>query len=364
MSAAESGHWLNNPHADDIDFQIEADYAGLMSPGLVNSAAHYCDEIGHIMNYGDGWYGGVYVAAMYSLAFVEDDVETLVSEALRMIPSKTTFHQCMSDIISWHRQYPDDWHRTWELCQEKWAFETGCPDGVFTDFDIDAKINSAYILIGLLYGEKDFAKTLEIAARCGQDSDCNPASAGGILGTMIGYSNIPDYWKKNLPEVEDRPFSYTDISLNDVYLMSYNQALEVIRRAGGLADDAVISIPVQKPRAVRYEQAFEGMKPAKREYNGQMLCDTTMTVEFEGVAVVLLHDFWGGYEEYAAQVEIAVDGGEPVVMDLPYSFHERREQMFHAYGLTSGSHSVSVRWLNPQDGIFLKLREVLTYEQE
>jgi len=30
-----SGHWENNPHADDIDFQIEADFAGLMSPGMV-----------------------------------------------------------------------------------------------------------------------------------------------------------------------------------------------------------------------------------------------------------------------------------------------------------------------------------------
>ena len=60
----ESGHWLNNPHADDIDFQIEADFAGLMSPGMPNAAAEICDRAGHIMNYGDGWYGGVYVAAM------------------------------------------------------------------------------------------------------------------------------------------------------------------------------------------------------------------------------------------------------------------------------------------------------------
>ena len=57
-----SGHWHNNPHADDIDFQIEADYAGLMSPGMPNAAAYYTDSIGHIMCYGDGWYGGVYVA--------------------------------------------------------------------------------------------------------------------------------------------------------------------------------------------------------------------------------------------------------------------------------------------------------------
>ena len=64
-----SGYWEFNPHADDIDFQIEADFAGLMNPGMVNAASEVCDQVGHIMNYGDGWYGGVYVAAMYALAF-------------------------------------------------------------------------------------------------------------------------------------------------------------------------------------------------------------------------------------------------------------------------------------------------------
>ena len=45
----ESGHWLNNPHAEDIDFQIEADFAGIMAPGMPNAAAEICDPIGHIM---------------------------------------------------------------------------------------------------------------------------------------------------------------------------------------------------------------------------------------------------------------------------------------------------------------------------
>lgn len=30
-----SGHWLNNPHADDLDFQIEADFIGLMAPAML-----------------------------------------------------------------------------------------------------------------------------------------------------------------------------------------------------------------------------------------------------------------------------------------------------------------------------------------
>ena len=34
MKPPESGQWRNNPDADDIDFQIESDFIGLMSPGM------------------------------------------------------------------------------------------------------------------------------------------------------------------------------------------------------------------------------------------------------------------------------------------------------------------------------------------
>ncbi|HKJ66785.1 MAG TPA: ADP-ribosylglycohydrolase family protein, partial [bacterium] len=49
-----SGHPQYNLHADDIDFQIEADYIGFMSPGMPQTSNKICDKIGHIMNYGDG----------------------------------------------------------------------------------------------------------------------------------------------------------------------------------------------------------------------------------------------------------------------------------------------------------------------
>ncbi|MDE6712096.1 MAG: ADP-ribosylglycohydrolase family protein, partial [Alistipes sp.] len=103
----ESGHWKNNPHADDIDFQIEADFIGMITPGMVNSASAIADRIGHIMNCGDGFYGGVFIGAMYSLAFVCDDIPTLVAEALRAIPAESKFHRCIADVIALHRSRPD-----------------------------------------------------------------------------------------------------------------------------------------------------------------------------------------------------------------------------------------------------------------
>jgi hypothetical protein len=55
---------LNNPHADDIGAQIRQ-FSGLMT-GMANTSAEVGDRIGHIMNYRDGWYGGVYLMRICS----------------------------------------------------------------------------------------------------------------------------------------------------------------------------------------------------------------------------------------------------------------------------------------------------------
>ncbi len=156
------------------------------------------------MNYGDGLFGGMFVASMYSLAFVYNDIEFIVEEALKVIPpEESDFFHCISDVIQWYKQKPDDWKYAWFEAQKKWTHDKGCPDGVFAPLNIDAKINAAYIVIGLLYGKGNYGATIDISTRCGYDSDCNPANAAGILGgTMIGYSNIPDYWKQGLEKVE------------------------------------------------------------------------------------------------------------------------------------------------------------------
>ena len=67
----QSGQPEFNLHADDIDFQIEADYIGFMCPGMPQTANKMADYMGHIMNYGDGVYGGAFVASLYSEAYAE-----------------------------------------------------------------------------------------------------------------------------------------------------------------------------------------------------------------------------------------------------------------------------------------------------
>ncbi len=358
-----SGHWLNNPHADDIDFQIEADFSGLMSPGMPNTAAGICDKIGHIMNYGNGWYGGVFVGAMYALAFVSDDIEFVVNEAIKIIPKESTFYQCITDVIRWHKQYPDDWKQTWSQCKIKWDNDKGSPTGVFNYYNIDAIINNAYIVIGLLYGGGDYAKTLEISTRCGFDSDCNPASAGGILGTMLGYSNIPEYWKKNLYEVEDIPFAYTDISLNKVYQLSYNQALQVIEKNGGKIENDDVVIRCQTPQPVAFEECFTNHYPIEKRTINKSLREWN-EFEFDGVGFAIPGGVTSNDPAYIAMVETYVDGELLETIPLPADQIRRREDLFYKYQLPKGKHKVSFKWLNPQPEANVTVYNVVVYSDK
>jgi ADP-ribosylglycohydrolase len=370
IKAPLSGHWLNNPHADDIDFQIEADFSGLMSPGMPNTAAHIGDSIGHIMNYGDGWYGGVYVGALYSLAFVSDDIHFIVREALKTIPEQSTYYQCIADVIKWHNAFPHDWKQTWFEIQKKWSDETGCPDGVFSAFNIDAKINSAYIVLGLLYGNGDYTKTLEIAARAGQDADCNPSSAAGVLGTMLGYEKIPAYWKQGLKEAEDLDFKYTTMSLNDVYQIGFNHALKVVEQNEGKVTPDSVTLKIQTPIAVRLEQSFEGHSPTERRSINQVL-KKELSMEFDGIGFVLKAEAmpigksnWDYAGKEILLVELKLDGSKIETITLPVSYHARRHDLCWKYRLPKGKHHIELTAKEVPKGFELKVWELLVYDKK
>ncbi|MBN2355325.1 ADP-ribosylglycohydrolase family protein, partial [candidate division KSB1 bacterium] len=361
MKPPETGHWLNNPCADDIDFQIEADFIGLLCPGMPNTASELCDKVGHIMNYGDGWYGGVYVAAMYALAFIYDDVLTVVQEALKTIPANSKFALCINDVIRGYKENPDNWKSTWFKIHEKWSEDMGSPRGVFDSFNIDAKINAAWVVIGLLYGKCDFSRTYQISTRCGDDADCNPATAGGILATIKGYGQIPDFWKQGLADVEDIDFKYTTMSLNDAYTLSFKHALEVIRRNGGKVDEDAVTIQVQQPETVPLEIAFEHHYPIEKRKLNENLKDEK-TIQFNGIGFAINGEaIKKSTEEYTFQVEMYIDDELIETISLPTPFKQRRFTPFWRYQLPEGDHEVKLRLLNPTDTARMHLSDMVVY---
>ncbi len=262
IAPPDSGHPEFNTHADDIDYQIEADYSGLIAPGLPNVAIELGEKFGRLMNYGDGLYGGQFVGGMYAEAFFENDMEKIVRAGLECIPEGSQYAECIRDVLAWYKQNPDDWQKTWQLIENKYQDNPdyrrfSCNKG---DFNIDAKINGAYIVMGLLYGEGDPDKTIVISTRCGQDSDCNPSNAGGILFTTIGFKNLPEKFTSALnPEGK---FSHTPYNFPTLVEVSKKLVRQAVQRAGGRVEtndngEQVFVIPVEKPRPSKLEQCWE-----------------------------------------------------------------------------------------------------------
>ncbi len=382
-----SGHWLNNPHADDLDFQIEADFIGLMSPGMINQAMEIAGKVGHIMNSGDGFYGGAFVSALYSNAFLSKDIPFVVAQSLAVIPAESQFYQCIADVIRWHKQYPEDWEQCWFELHKKWNKDVGCPKGVFLSFNIDAKINSAYIVLALLYGEGDFSKSLEIATRCGQDSDCNPGSVGGVLGVMYGYSNIPEFWLKPLQEIENLNFEGTTVSLEKAYELSNKHALTLIEKNGGQISAEEIEIKTQKLTVLPLEQNFENTNPVSRERKDCFVTDT-YTFDFNGNGFVVygnlvstksitqdyIHRVSLKYgsevfalaeqtDEYVAMLEVWIDGKLDQTVRMPMKNTSRRLEPAWKYLLPEGKHQVTLKWLNRDENYLIRINDIIYYSE-
>jgi len=381
-----SGHWLNNPHADDLDFQIEADFIGLMAPGLLPEAIQVADKVGHIMNSGDGFYGGVFVAGLYAMAFICHDPSVLVDRALEAIPAESQFYQCIDDVRKLYRQYPDDWERCWFEMHKKWNKDVGCPKGVFLSFNIDAKINAAYVAMGLLYGKGNFSTSIEIATRCGQDSDCNPATVGGVLGVMYGFSRIPAAWVDPVRSIESLYFEGTNVSLAKGTQYSYKHALEMIERAGGRVTDGQVVIPLKPVSVLPLEQNFGGMHPVYRDRKDNWMSDE-YTFDFNGNGFII----WGNLvctrsitadyaarvstrhigsevfglaepnDPYVAQIEIWIDGQLDQVSVMPMKNTARKLEPAWKYLLPEGLHQVKLKWLNPHDEYLLRINDIIYY---
>jgi hypothetical protein len=359
VPATLSGTPEYNAHANDIDFQIEADFIGLMSPGLPQASNDMCLRAGRVMNYGDGILGGVFVSGMYSAAFFESDPRRIVEAGLATLPPKSPYALLIADVLEWSQQHPDDWTEVWQLIDEKWNGREPCPAGALSPFNIDAKINGAYVAMGLLYGGGDFYDTMVISTRAGQDSDCNPASAVGILGVVLGYSGIPEQFKSGIAAIADEKFSYTDYTFKTIVRSTMDRTIALVERNGGYVDGDSITIKTQDPIPVQVELWDDYGSPVERISiddprwtftgdweSGQRRARWTGTrgaeasVSFHGTGAIIA----GTYMPSGGTADIYLDGELHRTVDVypDEDAFKSGESVWHAFGLEDGEHQLRV----------------------
>lgn len=249
-----SSHPRFNMNCEDIDYQIEADYSGIIAPGMRQVPIDLGEKFGRLMNYGDGVYAGQFIGGMYAAAYFEKDVEAIVRRGLDCIPDSSLYAVCMRDVIGWYHADPVNWQGTWKKITDKYyrtldhqPYHRMTPKAWA---GIDAKMNGAFVVMGLLYGRGDIDSTFQISVRAGFDSDCNPSSALGVLFTSKGLDNIPEKYYSALDET--KYFSHTNYSFSKLIEVSKNMTKQFLERQGGRIEKGsdgqeCLVIPVKQP---------------------------------------------------------------------------------------------------------------------
>lgn len=371
VPASLSGTPKYNVHANDIDFQIEADFIGLMAPGLPAAATDIAWRAGRVMNYGDGIYGGIFVSCLYSAAFFESDPRKIVEEGLACLPAKSPYAMLIADLLNWSRQN-SDWIAVWNLVEKKWNKREPCPDGALRPFNIDAKLNGAYIALGLLYGKGDMGETIRISTRCGQDSDCNPSSAAGVIGVVTGYRNIPDLWRGGIPKIADQKFRYTDFSFRTIVDSNMKRAVALAEKNGGRLKGETLTVRLQPAKPARLELWDDYGSPVERirvddprwSWSGDWKTTETLgrrvaprktasakgaeaSISFEGTGAIVT----GMYLPSGGKAEVYLDGKLDRVVDVyPDENASKSDAVWHLFGLKNGKHTLRLVVLGERYG--------------
>ena len=229
VAAPASAHPDNHSSTDDIDFQIESDFTGILSPGMPSRVLTLCGQFGRIMNRGDGLYAGAFVGALYAAAYFETDRVKTVERALEAIPSESGYAEMVRDLLAWYRENPGDWRSAWRKAVDKYRAKENL--GRVSNPDISVRVNGAMVLLGYLFGEGDVERTMRIATAGGFDSDCNPSSALGVLGVQLGAKAFGERYVGKLDMA--RKWEYTDYTYPKLLEVCERLTREIVVAEGG-----------------------------------------------------------------------------------------------------------------------------------
>jgi hypothetical protein len=179
-----TGHPRYNKLWFTIGPQFSADVYGALAPGMPNIAGRLAREFGHINGYAEGTDGAVFMAAMVSLAFTETSTREIVRRAAQMIHPRSLYRACLDLVVSMAAAGAS-FEEIVNAVEDRWHIEYPATN--------NAVPNGGIVAACVWFGEGDFLKTINLAARAADftDADCNAANAAAVVGAMQGLKGIP-----------------------------------------------------------------------------------------------------------------------------------------------------------------------------
>lgn len=196
-----------NRFKDSNGAWIRSEIWACLAPGHPEIAVKYAYEDAIVDHADEGVYAEVFTAAIESAAFVEKDVYKLIDIGFSYIPKDCDIAKAARLVISAYKE-----GLTWKEARIKLLREipdsfgqqrhnSPNPDNFpEAEWGYDAPANIGLVILGILYGEGDFGKSICITAGCGEDGDCTAATVGALLGIMFGADALPEKWIEPIGE--------------------------------------------------------------------------------------------------------------------------------------------------------------------
>ncbi len=195
--------WYHNHNKDSCGCFIRSEIWACLAPGHPEIAVKYAYEDAICDHAEEGMYGEIFCAALQSAAFVETDRDRLVALALSYIPKDCAIAQVVQTVFACYRE-GKDWKEARKVVLQQYPGSFGMAGGYrdqepeadvpMGSLGYDAPSNIGIMMIGWVYGEGDFSKSICIAAGCCEDGDCTAGTLGAILGILNGTGVIEERW--------------------------------------------------------------------------------------------------------------------------------------------------------------------------
>lgn len=208
-----------NPGVEWIGAQIRTDVYGYVCPGRPDLAAEFAWRDAYLTHRKNGLYGAMWVSAMNAAAFTLLDMEAIIRAGLAQVPARSRFTEAIQQVIGWYHS-DGDWWQTGLRIREQ--FDTYGFAGVIN--------NACCVAAALLYGWGDgtgtsaeiYERTITTAIQLGYDTDCNGATAGSVVGLVLGASALPDKWIQPLNDtLRTCVAGFGRVSIHEMALRTY-----------------------------------------------------------------------------------------------------------------------------------------------
>jgi ADP-ribosylglycohydrolase len=198
IPAASAGAPVNagthNLYCEWIGADIRSDPWGYAAPAWPERAAELAWRDATISHRRQGVYGAMFFAAAISAGFAVDDPVECLRIGLSEIPAECA----LAKAVTWALDVAPEIH-DYEQARQR-------VDEHFAGIHPVHTINNACLTVwGITIGGRDFTRVIAETVAMGLDNDCTAATAGSLVGAVLGAEGIPSHWTAKFG---DRVHSY------------------------------------------------------------------------------------------------------------------------------------------------------------